>query len=420
MKRVQRIAAAGVRQAWLWRNRSAFCEAAAAGGARLFVDVSTIMRRDARTGIQRVVRAVWSELRRRAAENLVVQPVFATSARGYCLAPAQFLSGISSDWRAEPVKVHSGDKFLGLDLAAHLLPRYRRQLAAWKTHGATIHLMLYDLLPLTQPEWFSAATTSNFRKWIDVLVNDADQAICISSHVAQALRSHLTDIGRAGPEIVQMRMGADIAASIPSTGISPEVSHLLEKLRFRPTILMVGTVEPRKGYDVVLAAFESLWQSFPSDAPDLIIVGKPGWKTASIQRQLRIHPQRGRRLHWLTEVSDEALCSLYSACTGVVIASRGEGFGLPLIEAAQFRRHVLARDLPVFREHRLANASYFQDDYPASLAGRLMDLARAGKAGPAPAADLALWSDCVDGLLREIGLPQTRCRETRSPLRKAS
>jgi len=419
MKGLPKVAAAGARYAWLWRNRSAFGEAAAAGQPRLFVDVSTIIRQDGRTGIQRVVRAVWSELRNRSGNGFVVQPVFATHSRGYCCAPANFLAGVDSSWIAEPVKVGVGDKFLGLDLAAHLLPRYRRQLRAWKAHGATIHLLVYDLLPLARPEWFSAATTSNFRKWSNVLMNDADQAICISKDVANALVLRLGAAGGTGPKIVQMRMGADIQASIPSTGISDEIKALHKRLRLRPAILMVGTVEPRKGYDAALAAFELLWRTRPSDAPDLIIIGKPGWKTSAIQRQLRIHPERGNRLHWVSEVSDEGLCKLYEACAGVFVASRGEGFGLPLVEAAQFRRPVLARDLPVFREQRLANVSFFQSDAPAALALRLVELAEIGKLGPTARSDLVNWSSCVDGLLQMIGV-RDEAPATATALRKAS
>jgi len=420
MNKAVALEAAGVRQAWLWRNRSTVQDSnPEEKRRRLFVDVSTIIRHDARTGIQRVVRAVWSELSRRSGDDFLVQPVFATRTRGYCCAPADFLNGVGSDWIAKPMNVNAGDKFLGLDLAAHLLPGYRRQLLEWKSRGASIHLLVYDLIPLMYPQWFNSAAASNFRRWLKILAANADQAICISDNVAHCLEQWLTDSCDGHPEIVRMHMGGDISASIPSTGVSPEVSTLLGLARFRPAILMVGTIEPRKAYDVALDAFELLWRTRP-DGPDLIIVGKPGWKTSSIQARLDRHPYRGSRLHWLSQTSDEALCDLYKACAGVFVTSRAEGFGLPLIEAAQFRRHVLARDLPVFREHRLVNTIFFEDDSPASLADRLMELAKIGKAGPADSAILPTWGDCVDGLLNHLGLGADASSASVSPLRKAS
>ena len=184
---------------------------------------------------------------------------------------------------------------------------------------------------------------------------------------------------------------------------------------------MVGTIEPRKGYDAAIAAFEHLWTTRPADAPDLVIVGKGGWKTSGLQERLSSHPQRGHRLHWFDQMSDEGLCLLYGASKGVLMASRGEGFGLPLIEAAMHRRHVLARDLPVFREQQLPNVLFFHDDTPALLAERLLELVGIGQKQEAPAADLPGWSDCVDGLLNELGLrSETGLEQVELPMRIAS
>lgn len=421
MRQVVRAADIGARQAWLWRNRFKFGEAIQNDRPRLLVDVSAILRHDAQTGIQRVVRAVWSELRTRDGDDLLVIPVFATNTHGYCYASPDFLERGKEVFSLEPVRVRPGDKFLGLDLSAHLLPNYRRQLRAWRSFGATIHLVVYDLLPLERPDWFSRAASNHFRRWFDVVLNDADQAICISDQVSRVLQSRLaaSQISRR-PSIGRLRMGSDIDASIPSQGTCGDVRRLLEQIRFRPAILMVGTIEPRKGYDAAIAAFEHLWKTRPNDAPDLVIIGKGGWKTEALQQYLRSHPERGRRLHWLDRVTDEGLCLFYEGCRGVFMASRGEGFGLPLIEAALHRRHVLARDLAVFQEQRIPGAMYFSDDRPEPLADRLMDLTRAGQERTAPQADLPTWSECVEGLLSEIGLGNAKERHEEPALRKAS
>jgi glycosyltransferase involved in cell wall biosynthesis len=419
MSRVAKAAHVGARQAWLWRNRFAFGKPVHSDCPRLFVDVSTILRHDAQTGIQRVVRAVWSELRDRTGDDVLVLPVYATESRGYCYAPIDFLDRRGGPLGAEPVCVRPGDKFLGLDLSAHVLPKYRRQLGAWRAHGASIHLVVYDLLPLLRPDWFNAAAVGHFQRWFDVLMQDADQAICISDQVARDLHEQEKGAVRRGTlSIGRLQMGSDIAASVPSSGLCSEVGRLLEKMRFRPAVLMVGTVEPRKGYDVAVSAFEHLWRTRPNDAPDLVIVGKGGWKTASLQQYIRSHPENGKRLHWLDQVSDEGLCLLYEACRGLLMASRSEGFGLPLIEASLHRRNVLARDLPVFREQYLPNVRFFGTDEPAALAHRLWDLVNASQPSRAP--ELPSWSDCVQGLLKEMGLASAKQLSVEPPLRKAS
>jgi glycosyltransferase involved in cell wall biosynthesis len=250
---------------------------------------------------------------------------------------------------------------------------------------------------------------------------EADQAICISDQVARELCQELAIAGAVDrPSIGRLHMGGDISASVPSRGMSVATRQLIQGLPFRPAILMVGTIEPRKGYELALGAFEHLWKTRPKEAPDLIIVGKAGWKTEPLQDRIRRHPQHGKRLHWLNQVSDEALCAFYEGCRGVFMPSRAEGFGLPLIEAAAHRRYILARDLAVFREQRLPNVLYFDDDRPAALGGRVMDMLSVGQDGPAPAAELPSWSDCVDRLLIEIGTHLRENDGAEDSLRKAS
>lgn len=418
--RFARAANLGARHAWMWRHGRTIRGLSIRELPRLLVDVSAIIQHDAQTGIQRVVRAVWSELRRRDGNGFELTPVYASASHGYCYAPIDFLERKNScDW-LEPVRVAPGDKFLGLDLSAHLLPKYRRQLRAWRANGATIHLVVYDLLPLERPAWFTDSAVSNFRKWFSVLASESDQAICISNHVASELRRRLERLPIAQPPaLARLHMGADIAASVPSTGVCDAVGRLLEHLRFRPAILMVGTIEPRKGYEAAIAAFEHLWREGPTDSPELILVGKPGWKTSKLQAKIRSHSEFGRRLHWFDSMSDEGLCLLYGACRGLLMASRGEGWGLPLIEAAIHRRHVLARDLPVFREHDLASVTFFSDDSAEALGARLIELARQGR-HPAPAVDLPTWSVSVDGLLKTVGFADMPEIIIKPELRKAS
>jgi glycosyltransferase involved in cell wall biosynthesis len=152
---------------------------------------------------------------------------------------------------------------------------------------------------------------------------------------------------------------------------------------------MVGTVEPRKGYLQAIAAFEHLWNE-GVDA-NIVIVGKEGWKDLpndlrrtipEIVSRLRHHPELGRRLFWLEGISDEYLEKIYTASTCLIAASEGEGFGLPLIEAAQHKLPIIVRDIPVFREVAGNHAFYFSGKEPTDLAGavvRWLELYRSGK-----------------------------------------
>ena len=140
---------------------------------------------------------------------------------------------------------------------------------------------------------------------------------------------------------------------------------------------MVGTLEPRKGYTQALQAFEQIWRS-GMDAL-LVIVGKPGWKTESLQEHLAGHAEQGKKLFWFGRASDELLRRLYHAASGVLVASEAEGYGLPLIEAAQYGKPVLARDIPVFRETAAPGTSFFEaGSFAESLGSWIQRIQSAG------------------------------------------
>jgi glycosyltransferase involved in cell wall biosynthesis len=169
----------------------------------------------------------------------------------------------------------------------------------------------------------------------------------------------------------------------------------------RPTFLMVGTIEPRKGHAQALAAFEQLWAA--GENIGLIIAGKPGWSTETLLERLRIHPEAGSRLHWLQQPGDADLARLYAGASGLLVASEGEGFGLPIVEAARAGLRVLARDIPVFREIAGDHAVWFSGLDATPLAAALRQWLAMEKTGQLPSIKkmpVLSWDDSVTAFLQ--------------------
>ena len=343
---------------------------------RLFVDVSTIIRHDAGTGIQRVVRAVCDHLARNAGGDVAVQAVAATGSSPYVPVSVDVLpGGIASP--AIPIALGPGDVFLGLDLCAHLLSRHRRQLRRWKRAGASIAIVVYDLLPFTHPHWFNARTVRHFRKWLNVVGAEADLLLPISRTVLDELSAYIRRCHPRRQKSLRyqiLALSGEIAMAGGSDGLPEKADGILAAIRSRRSILMVGTIEPRKGYAEALAAHRHLWNSRPDLAPYLFIVGKGGWKTKDMQTALSAHSLEDQGVVWLGSVSDAFLEQLYDSCFAVLVASHGEGYCLPLHEAITRGRLVLARDLPVLREFQSPLLRYFADDSPGALSAALASL----------------------------------------------
>jgi len=92
-------------------------------------------------------------------------------------------------------------------------------------------------------------------------------------------------------------------------------------------ILAVGTIEPRKNYPRLLAAYRALRARI--DTPPLVIAGRPGWAYGDTLEKIRSEPS----VRYLGHVDEPTLSSLYESAGVLAFPSLYEGFGLPALEA---------------------------------------------------------------------------------------
>lgn len=377
---------------------------------QLLVDVSTLAQRDAGTGIQRVVRATLASLCEATPADYKIRLVSASRRHSYRYVPDGWLGSRRPDARLNltecpAVEVNEGDIFLGLDLAASIVTSQRRLFTEWRRIGVSICFVVYDLLPYNRPRWFTFRLRWRFKRWLSFIAAYADRIIAISAVVAADFQAWRLERSRdcTSASVHVVPLAGDIASSFPTRGLPPDAADLLSWIRQLPTVMMLGTIEPRKGHKAVLAAFNYLWKKAPDCGVQLLVVGKGGWKTAQVQKSMRERSNIGGKFLWLESVSDEFLEILYRDSAGVLIASEGEGAGLPILEASAYNRWVLARDIPVFREHGLSSVLYFSDDSPKGLGTAVMRLVEAS-ASPPPVIEQRSWKDFANDLLHSIGV----------------
>lgn len=339
------------------------------GLKKLFVDISELVTRDAATGVQRVTRSILFQLIQHPPVGYSVEPVYGTTTElGYRHANRFSAKQLNPDGTKpfnpadDIIESAPGDIFLGLDLQ-HQVTRYQSPyLNALRARGVAVYFFVFDLLPIQFPHFWPSSLGSAHADWLHIL-SRFDGAICISKAVANELiqwRSTNVEKPSRPYKIGWFHLGADIDNSMPSVGLPDDGPSVLEKLASRTTFLSVGTIEPRKAHHITLDAFDELWAQ--NIDVNLVLVGKQGWLVDQLVNRLENHPEKGRRLFWLRGVSDEYLAKVYEVATCLVSSSVGEGFGLPLIEAAQHNKPIIARDLPVFKEVAGDYATYFSGD----------------------------------------------------------
>ena len=355
----------------------------------LLIDISTVIQKDHGTGIQRVVRAIGSELLKLKSQNVSVHLVYSRAdSQKFRRATA-----VEAKWNGEPldpelssetVELHDGDMLVYLDLHPGVAISHRATVAKLRRRGVRVLHVVYDLLPMLRPEYFWPELCSEFSEWLRTVAS-SDGALCISQSVAQELDQWLVSnaVTRGYRfKIHWFHLGGDIANSAPSAGLPNNAGEVLQRLRSGTTFLMVGTVEPRKGHKQVLEACECLWRDGIN--VNLVVVGNEGWRNGEVVQRLRTHSLLGKRLFWLEGISDEYLEMVYAGSSCLIAASMGEGFGLPLIEGARHKLPIIARDIPVFREVVGEHAFFFDSTEPADLATALVEWLALYKSGEHP------------------------------------
>jgi glycosyltransferase involved in cell wall biosynthesis len=178
---------------------------------------------------------------------------------------------------------------------------------------------VHDVVPWTHPETLTPRGVAFHRRMGSRTAREADLVVTPTEAVAEQVRRLLDP--RA--PVVPVHSGVRVAP-VPQDAMARR-----ERLGLpAPYVLFVGTAEPRKGLDVLVAAMAD------ADLADaaLVVVGPNGWgdvSVADLARAAGVHD----RVRVTGRVSEADLAAVYAGARVVAMPSRAEGFGFPVVEA---------------------------------------------------------------------------------------
>lgn len=281
--------------------------------------------------------------------------------------------------RLEALECQPGDVLVLLDSSWHA--DFFSHVEALKQQGLGVVAVVYDLIPLTHPRFCDEGLVKVFDQWFEWVSRTADGYIAISRTIAEEVREDVSR--RLGEPTASRRwfdhfpLGSELDLARQGDAVSAPLRELFSGQR--PVYLMVSTIEPRKNHAYLLDAFEHLWAAEPMTRATLCIVGRIGWKCASLVERIRNHPELGKRLFMFNDLDDAGLEYCYQHSRSLVFPSFVEGFGLPLVEAMQRGLPAMASDIPVFREIGSDFLAYFKLDEPVSLARLIQQFEATGQ-----------------------------------------
>jgi glycosyltransferase involved in cell wall biosynthesis len=202
------------------------------------------------------------------------------------------------------------------------------------------------------------------RRMAERVAARADAVVVPTRAVADALAGHLA-LRRV--EVVDEGVSGDLALPADATARAARLG-----LPDDGYLLTLATLEPRKGLDVLIAA---LARPGVPDLP-LLVVGQPGWGGVDPEDLARREGLAPGRVRALGRLSDADLATVLDRATALVMPSRAEGFGLPVLEAMAAGTPVVCSADPALAEVGGDAVRTAAVGDPAALAGRLTEVLR--------------------------------------------
>lgn len=265
------------------------------------------------------------------------------------------------------------------------------------TASAARVLTVHDLTVLHYPELCDAATLR-----YPALIRRAVQEGAWIHTDSLFVKNEVVDAFDVPPERVRsVHLGIPPQAPLPDGLGAGRLPFDLPRGASR-YVLATGTIEPRKDYPSLVAAFAAVVAEHGDVA--LVLVGADGWGAASLERAIDLSPVRDRIVR-PGYVTAEALTLILQRAAVVAYPSVYEGFGFPPLQAMAAGIPVVTTAVGAIPEVVGDGARLVPTGDTDALAGALADLLTGGPEIEALVARghrrsaCFTWEACASGLL---------------------
>lgn len=216
-----------------------------------------------------------------------------------------------------------GRRIAKLGVSVHHGPHYTVPRNCPVPSVVTIH----DMTFFDRPEVHEATKVKFFQSAIRYAANHASVIVCVSQRTADRFVDRFsTDV-----PVVVAPHGIDHERFRPETDDEGDraTRERLGLSHAGQQIVHIGTLEPRKGIESLLRAFEVLAESLPES--ELVFAGQRGWGLEAFDRAIANSLVKDR-ITLLGYVNDEDLPAIIRSASVLAYPSVDEGFGLPALE----------------------------------------------------------------------------------------
>lgn len=314
----------------------------------VLVDVDYSARNDVHRGIQRVVRQVMPRWGGRPRLHPVAWTPKSAMFRSLdATETARILSwsgsaaAASGEASSELVIPWGSIVVLAEVPVAAVCPRLA---ALAETSGNALTAIGYDMVPLTSAHMLAAAHANRFVQYLAVVKHMTRVAgISVSATTEfQGFAAMLPAQGLPGPVVAECRLPTEMGSV--AGDVLPEVEP-----DTRPSVLSIGSLEPRKNPLTLLHAAERLWREGHDFSLTIVSAGAIAHEPQAHKRIQHLQAL-GRPLELRTAITDDELRTAYAKARFTVFCTLHEGYGLPVAESLSLGTPVVATGYGSTRE----------------------------------------------------------------------
>jgi glycosyltransferase involved in cell wall biosynthesis len=324
----------------------------------LYLDLTEFLTNPITTGIQRIA----GEICRYAPRNVMV-PVRLNRDRFVAFSPSlidvignYFREGSQSGMAeirrlgaiasGSPIEISQRDTVLVPEVFGnHERFAFFRDMPDQDLH--CYRFIVFDLLPLTHPEYFGPDGRCHFCAYAQV-IRRARNCSFISEYTRDMYYSRLRRTTARGG--IVLPLGCD------ALGERPSQFTLNRPLNFS----VLGTIEPRKNHHLILEAFKPLLRQV--EGLTLTFLGKIGWVEREFAlKVLALGSDKNSGLRFIPAPGDDEIRNCIEQSRATIYVSSAEGYGLPPVESLWAGTPVIAsRTIPSLE--RLGSAGVYYVD----------------------------------------------------------